>query len=179
MMRVKKRPILLTLIILLILFVIVFISIPTKSALIFYERNTDTISAYLPIESGETFQIIFTHSIHLTDVVEKYIITKDNKIKQYEFIFEEFGIGMPSNAETDEEFVYEDGKYHIKNMNNIFSSMKIRNGKTVSEHRLVWEKNGIKHQVYFNNYFEPGDWFTVKIEKISLIESWKEVKIRD
>ncbi len=85
-----------------------------------------------------TFQIIFTHSIHLSDVIEKYRVTKDNKIEQYEIVFEEFGIGMPSNAEEGQEFVYEDGKYHMKNLNNIFPSMNIRNGRTVSEHRLVW-----------------------------------------
>ncbi len=178
-MRVRRRSILLILTIILILSVIALITIPIKSALVFYEKNTNNIAAYIPTEAGQTFQIIFTHSIHLTDVVEKYIVTDDEKIKQYEFVFEEFGIGMPSNAEKNEEFIYEDGKYHIKNMNNIFPSIKIRNGKTVSEHRLVWEGNGKEHQVYFNTYFEPGDWFTVKVEKISLLETWKEVKIRD
>lgn len=159
---------------------IVLMTVPAKPALIFYERNTDSISAYLPIEAGQTFQIIFTHSIHLTDVIEKYEVTKEHQIKQYEFVFEEFGIGMPSNAVGNEEFVYENGKYHIKNMENYFHAMKVRNGKTVSEHRLVWEDgNGEEQMIYFNQYFVPGEWFTLKVEKLSLFQSWKEVKIRE
>jgi len=161
-------------------FSVIVLTIPIKTTLIFYERNTDKISAYLPVEPSQTFQIIFTHSIHLTDVIEKYEVTEEFQIKQYEIVFEEFGISMSSNAEGNEEFVYENGKYHIKNMNNIFSSMNIRNGKTVSKHRFIWEdKKGKEHMIYFNKFFEPGEWFTVKVEKLSLLETWKEVKIRE
>lgn len=176
----RTRNWLIILIIIASLSIVTFITIPTKSALIFYEKNTDKISAYLPIEAGQTFQIIFTHSIHLTDVVEKYEITEDRQIKQYEIVFEEFGIGMPSNAEGNEEFIYENGKYHIKNMNNLFPSMNIRNGKTVSKHRLIWKDNkGKEHTVNFNDYFAPGEWYTVKVGKLSLLETWEEVKIRE
>lgn len=179
-MNVSNRLIILVLVVIFSFSVTVFITIPSKTALIFYEKNTDKISAYVPMQAGQTFQIIFTHSIHLTDVIEKYEVMEDHQIKQYEIVFEEFGIGMPSNAKKDEEFVYENGKYHIKNMNNLFPSMNIRNGKTVSEHRLVWvDGEGTNHMVYFNNYFEPGDWFTVKIDKLSLLQMWKEVKIRE
>lgn len=152
--------------------------IPVQKAVVFYHENTTKISAYLPIDSGETFQIIFTHSIHLSDVVEKYRITKDNKIEQYEIIFEQFGIGMPSNAEAGQEFVYEDGKYHIKNLNNVFESMNIRNGRTVSEHRLVWGEND-QHMVWFNDYFSPGACYTVKVEDLTLWKLMKGVKIHD
>src|SRR5690625_6253341 len=61
--------------------------IPFISTLVFYEENTDNIAAYIPLKSGETFQIIFVHSIHLTDVTEKYELTKDKQIKQSEMIF--------------------------------------------------------------------------------------------
>jgi len=159
----------------LIVFTLIFI--PFQTALVFYKENTDKMEAFLPIGKGDAFQITFTHSIHLTDVVEKYHVTDDLLIEQDEIIYEEFGIGMPSNAEEGEEFVYEDGKYHVKNLNNIFLTMKIRNGKTVSENRLSWEKGNEKKKVWFNKYFEPGDWFTVKIDKISGWDYLKGVKI--
>lgn len=154
--------------------------IPTQTSLVFYKENTPEITAYLPIKQEQTFQIIFTHSIHLTDVIEKYKITKDKQIKQYEIVYEEFGIGMPSNAQEGEEFEYKDGKYHIKDLNNIFPSINIRNGKTVSKNRFIWEDaNHEEHKVYFNDFFEPGAWFHVKVAKISLFQTWKEVKIHD
>src|SRR5690625_7926427 len=89
--------------------------IPFISTLVFYEENTDNIAAYIPLKSGETFQIIFVHSIHLTDVTEKYELTKDKQIKQSEMIFSDFGIGMSYEVKEHEEIFYEDGFYHLIN----------------------------------------------------------------
>ncbi|MFA1821831.1 DUF1850 domain-containing protein [Virgibacillus oceani] len=159
-----------------LLFIVLFV--PFRTALVFYKENTDDIEAFLPINENERFQIIFTHSIHLTDVVEKYIVLDDHHIKQYEFVYEEFGIGMPANAGEGEEFVYEDGKYHIKNMENIFPEIKIRNGKAVSEHRLVWGEEE-EYMTWFNDYFAPGAWFTMQIDNLSLWQYMKGVRISE
>jgi len=166
-------------IIILIIIVSALLFIPFKSTLVFYEKNTDNIAAYIPLKSGETFQIIFVHSIHLTDVTEKYELTKDKQIKQSEMIFSDFGIGMPYEVKEHEEIFYEDGFYHLINMDNRFDSMKIRNGKTVSKHRFVWSEGNKEHMIKFNDYFEPGAWFTVKHDKLSMLDLWKEVKIRE
>lgn len=169
----------LLIIILLIAFILFFILVvPFRTALVFYIENTEKIQAFLPINEGDTFQIIWKHSIHLTDVVEKYKVTDDQKINQYEIVYEHFGIGMPSNAGEGETFVYEDGKYHIKGIDTVFPSMNIRNGKTVSEHRLVWGDKD-EHMVRFNEYFEPGAWFTVKVDQLSLWQYLKGVKIHE
>ncbi|MGP4063722.1 DUF1850 domain-containing protein [Oceanobacillus sp. M65] len=165
------------LIILLALFSLLLF-VPFRTALVFYKENTEEIEAFLPVQERDTFQIIFTHSIHLTDVVEKYIVMDNHDIKQYEIVYEEFGIGMPSNAQEGEKFEYKDGKYHIADLDNIFPSMNVRNGKTVSENRLVWGKND-EHLVYFNEYFEPGAWFKLKVEKLSLWQSMKGVSIHE
>ena len=134
--------------------------------------------AFLPVKTGDPFQIVFTHSIHLTDVVEKYRVLEDGHIEQYEFVFEQYGIGMPSNADEGQEFLYENGKFHIKNMGLLFSSIPVRNGKVVSKHRLVWGKQE-EHLVWFNDYFSPGQWYTMKIENLSRWKVLKGVKIDD
>lgn len=153
-----------------------FMFVPWRTAVVFYKENTSHIEAFLPIGEEDTFQIIWTHSIHLTDVVEKYKVMKDHEIKQYEIVYEHFGIGMPSNAGEGESFVFEDGKYHIKGIDTIFPTMKIRNGKTVSKHRLVWGTND-ENMVKFNDYFEPGAWFTIKVDHLSLWQYLRGVKI--
>lgn len=164
-------------------FVIIIVSllfVPFKSVLLFYKENTKEIVAYVPLKSEDTFQIIFVHSIHLTDVTEKYELTKDSQIKQYEMIFSDFGIGMPYEVKDHEEINYEDGFYHVINMDNRFDSLKIRNGKTVSKHRFIWNEQGEKEQkIDFNDYFEPGAWFTVRSCKLSMLDMWKEVKIHE
>ncbi|MEI3597347.1 MULTISPECIES: DUF1850 domain-containing protein [unclassified Oceanobacillus] len=173
----KFKKMIIAFIILLLIVLILFI--PSRTALVFYQENTKEIAAFLPMNKGDQFDIIFTHSIHLTDVEEKYIITADLNIEQYEMIFESFGIGMPSNAEEGQKFEAKDGKYHIGNMNIRFESMNIRNGKTVSEHRLRWQYAGDDEEqmVWFNDYFEPGARYTVKIDKLPLWKYLKGVKI--
>ena len=160
--------------------IISFLFIPIKSTIVFYEKNTDDIVAYIPLKVNDTFEIIFVHSIHLTDVTEKYEITSDYEIRQYEMIFSDFGIGMPYEVKGYEEIDYVDGFYRITNMNNRFESLQIRNGKTVSEHRLVWQSEGKEEkQVFFNDFFEQGAWFTVKPVKLSMVDTWREVKIHE
>lgn len=158
--------------------ILLFLFIPFETALVFYNQKASKIRAYLPIQAGDRFQTIYTHSIHLTDVVEKYEVLDDFTIKGYEIVFEEFGIGMPSNAGEGERFVIEDGKYHIKDMNSIFPYINIRNGRVVSEHRLVWGKYD-EHLVNFNDYFEPGEYLRMKIDRLSLWQKIKGVKISD
>src|SRR5699024_221824 len=117
---------------------------------------------------------------HLTDVVEKYEITNNNDILQNEIVYEEFGIGMPSNAEEGQDFEYEDGKYHIKNLNNVFPEMNIGNGKTVSEHRLLWgDADDMQHKVLLSEIFGQGRMNNVTYTKISLLKTWKEAKIHE
>lgn len=162
-----------------LLIIICLILIPFRTALVFYHGTSNNIAAFLPLKAGEYFQIIFKHSIHLTDVVEKYHVSADLEIVQDEIIFEEFGIGMPPNAEGEAKFEYIDGKYHISELNQVFESINIRNGKTVSEHRLVWETDESEKVVQFNDYFEPGAWFKVKAEKLSILQYLKGVKINE
>lgn len=179
MFKASKKMILIPIILLLL---IIAAFVPFKTALVFYKEGTDHIEAFLPINEGDTFQLIWKHSIHLTDVVEKYEVMENQVIKQYEIVYEHFGIGMPSNALEGETFEYKDGKYHVKDLDNIFPSLKIRNGKTVSKNRLVWDIHGSSGQgkmVWFNKYFEPGAWFTLKIKNISLWEYMKGVKIHE
>src|SRR5699024_3493731 len=83
---------------------------PICVALSFYTQHTKHLEAYLPVNKKDTFQIILTHSIHISDDLEIYEVTADNRMKQSEIMFEQFGIGMPSNAEEGETFVYADGK---------------------------------------------------------------------
>ncbi|WP_010097724.1 DUF1850 domain-containing protein [Ornithinibacillus scapharcae] len=130
------------------------------------------------MQEGNSFQIIFTHSIHLTDVVEVYDILSDGSIRQTEIVFEEYGIGMPSDALEGENLVIKDGKKHIKNMNRVFPYINLRNGKVVPRHRLIWGGHN-EYMVWFKDYFEPGARLTIKMDKLSLWQLLKGVKIHE
>lgn len=93
--------------------------IPIKQTVVFEYQNKGKVIVF-PVKENRTFKIKYTHSIHLTDVVESYTITGDGSIKLFELMYEDFAIGMPENASDGETFEQKNGKYYIKNMNRVF-----------------------------------------------------------
>lgn len=166
-----RRIIILLLLIFLSIAIMIFI--PNKQALVFEYQNTGKVLAYIPFSKETNFKIKYTHSIHLSDVVESYTVTKKKKIKQYELMYEDFAIGMPENASDGEIFEQKDGKYYIKNMNRIFPLFDLRIGKVRANHRVIY-----KNQEYpLVDYIEAGTWVRIKIEKLSLFQQLKGVNI--
>jgi len=45
---------------------------PFTETIAFYQEDREELLAFLPIQDDNSFQIQYTHSIHLTDVVETY-----------------------------------------------------------------------------------------------------------
>ncbi|WP_203363600.1 DUF1850 domain-containing protein [Bacillus sp. REN10] len=146
--------------------------LPYHSVIAFTFENTNQLLAYLPVQTSDTFQIQYTHSIHLTDVVETYQL-KGGQIIQTELQYENFAIGMPSNAEGDEIFIKENGKYFIKNMSRAFPFIDLRIGQVKAEHQIHYEE-----QVYqLADDLSPGIWVRIQPKRLSLWQQWKGVNI--
>ncbi|MEQ2525775.1 DUF1850 domain-containing protein [Bacillaceae bacterium CLA-AA-H227] len=159
----------------LILCMTTLVFIPIKEALVFEFQNTEKVLAYLPLKKEQAFKIKYTHSIHLSDVVESYQITSDGQIKQYELMFEDFAVGMPSEAAEGELFEEKDGVYYIRNMNRVFPHFDLRTGKVRANHTVIF--NGTEYPL--SNDIEPGTWVRVKFEKINLLQQLKGANILD
>ncbi|MFE8700452.1 DUF1850 domain-containing protein [Cytobacillus sp. FJAT-54145] len=154
-------------------FIAILIVIPYKQALVFQYQNTGKVLAYIPLSEDKTFKIKYTHSIHLSDVIESYQITNNGQIKQYELEFEHFSIGMPENASEGERFEQKDGKYYIKNMNNLFPSFDLRIGQVRANHTVIFQKKDYP----LSKTIEPGTWVRIKAEKLNIIQQLKGVNI--
>ncbi|RSD29497.1 DUF1850 domain-containing protein [Mesobacillus subterraneus] len=160
---------------LIIFFAIISINIPYKKALVFLQPERNDILCYVPIDEGETFQIKYTHSIHLTDVIEKYKVTNTDQIMQYELEYEDFAIGMPSDIADGERFEMKDGKYFIKNMSREFEQFDLRIGQVRANHTIMYD--GITYPL--SNAIEPGSRVRIKVKKISLLKQLEGVNILD
>lgn len=158
---------------LILLFITILVFIPLKQALVFEYQNTGRVLAYIPFSKEQTFKIKYTHSIHLSDVVESYKELDDGQIQQYELMFEDFAIGMPSEAAEGEVFEEKDGIYYIKNMNRVFPHFDLRIGKVRANHRVIYDNK----EYPLSNYIEPGTWVRIKIEKLSFFQLLKGVNI--
>ncbi|HZG72421.1 MAG TPA: DUF1850 domain-containing protein [Chondromyces sp.] len=156
-----------------ILSIIILCVVPIKQVLTFQFQNTGKVLAYIPLLNEEHFKMKYTHSIHLSDVVESYHITEKGEIAQYELMYEDFAIGMPANASAGETFEHKNGKYYIKNMNRVFPSFDLRVGKVRANHTVIYRQEGYR----LSRYIEPGTWIRIKVEKVNLIELWKGVNI--
>lgn len=161
---------------LLFLFIIfVSVNIPFQTALVFEYQNSGRVLAYLPVTKDDSFQIKYTHSIHLSDVMESYAVTKDLQIKLFALTYEDFSIGMPENALQGEVFQHKNGKYYITNMNRLFPFFDLRIGKVRANHTLIHADN----EYPLSNYIKPGTWIRIKIDRINLWQQWKGVNIHE
>ncbi|WP_108670593.1 DUF1850 domain-containing protein [Peribacillus acanthi] len=146
---------------------------PYKKSLVFEFQNSGQVLAYLPFADKQKFQIKYTHSIHLTDVVESYKVNSNQKIQQYELMYENFSIGMPSNADEGEEFEVKDGKYFIKNMKRVFPFFDLRIGKVRANHTVIYQDM----QYPLARYIEPGTRVRIKIRTLNFVQQMKGVNI--
>jgi hypothetical protein len=161
------------LLLLIIVFSITSMYIPYRQALVFLQPEEDDILCYVPISAGGKFKIKYKHSIHLSDVIESYEVTERNEIRQYELEYEDFAIGMPSEASDGEIFEVKDGKYFMKNMNRVFGHFDLRVGKVRANHTLVHGK--ISYPL--SKAIEPGTRVRIQVKKINFIQQLKGVNI--
>ena len=172
----RRKKLLLSIILLAICFFIaitLLVFIPLKLAIVFQPFHSYAKLAYIPLKGESEFQIKYTHSIHLTDVVESYKITTSQQIQQYELMYEDFSIGMPSNAEVGETFEQQNGKYYIKNMKRVFPYFYLRIGQVRANHRVIFQSN----EYPLSRTLKPGTSVKVEVRKITFFQQWKGVNI--
>jgi len=161
------------------LFIMVLIAlfclIPYRNAVVFYKDRPQEILAFAPLIQNQSFQIKYIHSIHLSPVVETYEGTSLNEIRQIELMYEDFAIGMPSEAEGEEKFVQADGKYYIKNMNRIFPYIYLRVGEVKANHTVIIDDKAIP----MTTFTEAGSVIKIQISNLSIFDQWKGVNIID
>ncbi|MDJ0330627.1 DUF1850 domain-containing protein [Planococcus sp. S3-L1] len=146
--------------------------IPSQKYYVFIDNETEEVAAYVPVVSPY-FQLIYTHSIHLSEVIESYKVVSDNRIMMTELEYEDFNIGMPSNAGEGETFVEKDGKYFIKNMTKEIPEFRLFVGDV--DANLSFKTKG--HQMDLKRTLERGQSYTFRVEHLSLFQLRKGVRI--
>lgn len=159
--------------IVLLFLVIGVLFVPVQRVLVFEYENTGKVLGYMEIGEEMPFAVKYTHSIHLSDVIETYELNEDRQIVQQQLEYEDFAIGMPSDAQGNETFVEKDGRYIITNMNRTFDYVDLRIGQVVANHTLIYRK----HQIPFSSFVKEGTWIRIDYRLISLWEMLKGVNI--
>lgn len=149
-----------------------FIFIPLKQSIVFIESSSESLKAY-SLLTQPRFQIKYTHSIHLSDVVESFEVLPDSTLKLVELEYEDFNIGMPSNAGEGEVFSEEDGKYFIRNMDRQMPEFRILIGDIDAGLFLI--KDGKEYDL--KKAVVKGETYTFRVQRLSFFNRLKGVNI--
>jgi hypothetical protein len=151
----------------------ILVTVPHKQSIVFQPNHSTERFVYLPIKDENSFHIKYTHSIHLSDVVESYKITPNQELQQYELMYEDFAIGMPANADDGETFEHINGKYFIRNMKRIFPFFHLRIGQVRANHRVIYKR----HEYVLTQFLKPGASVKIEVRKLNIFQQWKGVNI--
>ncbi|MEK5215176.1 DUF1850 domain-containing protein [Psychrobacillus sp. FSL H8-0487] len=161
---------------LIIFFLTLFCFIPIFSAFTFTETRTEHPSIhFIPLEKKDHFQIIFTHTIHLTDVIENYRVLESNEIKLASMQYSDVAIGMPGYAEEGQTLSYENGVYTLKYDKAVLKDFILHIGDV--DNKLDFHYN--EKSFDLKEELDRGKSYEFKVKKISLFEKVKGVELNE
>lgn len=170
----KCRLGLLLIVIAIFILMTVFLLFPVKQVLTFQETRVEKpIINYSPLENGVEFQIRYTHSIHLSDVVESYAVTAKGDIQLLSMSYEHLGVGMPGYAEEGQTIDLKDGRYTLSYEDEVLPQFTLYIGDIDMALELLQDgkKINLKEQL------ERGKSYVIQAKKLSLYEMMKGVKM--
>lgn len=173
-MQMRTHNILLSLLAVYLLISLIFY--PFKSAFVFTETRIENPTIlYLPTNEEPDFQIIYVHSIHKSEVIESYNMTKDLKINLLSMEYEDLAIGMPGYAEEGQVFQEINGKYKLTYNDEVIESFTILIGNVEVGLLFYYEdsKLDLKQQL------KKGKSYQFEIKKLSLYELMKGGKMNE
>ncbi|MDE4086182.1 DUF1850 domain-containing protein [Planococcus maritimus] len=162
--------VLLLLILLLICSALFFI--PYQKNFVFINSETNEIAARVPV-IDDRFKIRYTHSIHLSDVIESYRLDDEGQLVMTELEYEDFNIGMPSNAGEGERFVEKDGKYFIEDMKRKLPEFRLLVGDVDAELAFLFAGK----ELDLKKSLERGKIYTFRAQRLSIYQQLEGVNI--
>lgn len=157
-----------------ILGAIVFLFLPILPAFTFLETRTDQPTLYYTLmEDNIHFQMTFTHSIHLSEVIEAYEVQPSYDIRLESMKYSDVAIGMPAHAEEGQTLIYEDGIYTLYYDDALLPNFTLFIGDVDYSLNFVYQEK----QFDLKKELTRGKSFLFEVKKISLYEKMKGVEL--
>lgn len=150
------------------------LAVPFSDAFVFTETRSDNPAIhYIRQTEDDRFVIRYTHSIHLSDVIETYEVTGDRRIRLVQMEYEDLAIGLPGHGEEGETFTAEDGRYTLEYENRVIDSfvLFVADIDTDLEFRYDGRDYNLK------KLLERGSSYRFELRKLSLLELMRGVKM--
>jgi hypothetical protein len=161
--------------------VIAFILVLACIGFIPFERNITFVETrdehpalyFLPLNHGDEFQIVFTHSIHLTDVIESYAALSTNEIQLLSMQYSDVAIGMPSSAEQGQTLQYGNGLYTLRYDDAKLANFTLHIGDIDNKLDLHYNNRIIS----LKENLIRGKSYLLEIQELSLYQKMKGVEL--
>lgn len=151
-----------------------FFFLPMKQALLFTEtRGENGEMFYALMEEEKQFEIRYVHSIHLTDVMEFYEATEDEKIRMLSMTYENLSIGLPGEAGEGETLELKDSVYTLTYSDRIIDSFRLHIGRVDAD--LALRYTGV--EIDLKQHLEKGKSYEFKVHRMTYYQLLKGEKL--
>ena len=135
-------------------------------------RSYSNEACYIAYDKrNPSFQFLYTHSIHLSNVKEFYRVKQDLSIQAIAMEYEDVAIGMPGFAEKGQSLIVEDGLYRLTyNEEKIFNEVTIHISNISSMQHFFYKETTYD----LKKLLVKGASYHFSLKKISIFQSWKE-----
>lgn len=147
---------------------------PNHYVLTLKKLHTDDLISYIPVDEKDSFEIRYTHSVHLSEVREIFRI-EQGMMKPVKLVYEDTAIGMPSNAQNGDTFRMEDGKYIIEKSKDTepFKNFNLSVGQMRAKHKIVYKDRSF----LLKKYVGAGTSIQIKAQHLNRWQLWRGVNM--
>ncbi|MDX9871561.1 MAG: DUF1850 domain-containing protein [Clostridia bacterium] len=129
---------------------------------------------HLPAQTGDTFDIIWTHSVTLQPVIETYLLEKPGQIPLVQMVFDDNGPNLPAHPEQNTKWTMQDGKFIVTGYDLVFERVPVVIGALIANHTLRY--NG--REISLKDEYRPGGYVHIAlVREILPVYIQKEVNL--
>lgn len=123
--------------------------------------GTDQLVYQQQAKLGETFDVLWTHSVTLQPVIETYRLEKPGKIPLVQMIFDDNGPNLPARPEFNQKWTISGGKFIVTNYDLVFKRVPVVIGAIIANHTLCYD--GKKTQL--KDVYRPGGYVHIGLTR--------------
>jgi len=123
--------------------------------------GTEELVHRQPAKIGETFDVVWTHSVTLQPVTETYKLEAPGRITLVRMVFSDFGPNLPARPEFNQQWTFSGGYYVVTNYDLCFERVPVVIGAVIADHTLRFSGKEIR----LKDAFRPGGYVHIGLVK--------------
>jgi len=154
-----------TFIIFIITACMLFFFLPLARKFIILNYNTKQILYLSNVKPGDTFSIIYTHSVNRSPIEDQFVVDSEYNIVLLKSIFKSFGAGVPSTSDNEMKFEFFEDRIEASYTNRKIEKLILSIG-TIADHRFIMNEKNIR----LSELSEPQSSIYFSIDRITLFQ---------